>query len=96
MVNRMKVSLDVFGRYWLRLLRKTTIGELEEIKHWEIVTIKLPPRVRALFKDQMERIKNIAEIDPEGKLPDEVADGLALELMIAEFSLIPDEELFID
>jgi len=66
-------------------------SEMEEITHWETVIIKFPPRVRELFEDQMERVRNLAEIDPDGKLPDQVADGLALELILAFLSLIPDE-----
>jgi len=67
---------------------------MEEIKRWETVTIKLPPRVRALLEDQLERVRNLANIDPEGKLPDEVADGLAMELILADFAGGSDEWIY--
>ncbi len=69
------------------------IESLEEITHWETVTLKLPPRVRALLEDQLERVRNLAGIDPEGRLPDEVADGLAMELILADFAQTPDESV---
>ncbi len=69
------------------------IEELEEIKHWETVTIKLPPRVRTLLEDQLERVRYLAGIDPEDKLPDEVRDGICLEMILADFAQTPDESV---
>ena len=69
------------------------ILEMEEIKHWETVTVKLPPRVRAILEDQFERVRNLANIDPDDKLPPEVKDGLALELILADFAAGSDESV---
>lgn len=67
--------------------------ELEAITHWETVTIKLPPRVRALLEDELERIRNLAGIDPDNNLPDQVRDGLALEYIVILSAQTPDESV---
>jgi len=60
---------------------------------WERFTCKLPLEVYRLLEDELERIRNLADIDPEERLSQEVRDGLALELMCANSANTPEEGL---
>ena len=62
-------------------------------EQWMTFTCKLPPEVFGLLEDELERIRNLANIDPEERLSQEVRDGLALELMCANSRDIGDEEV---
>lgn len=60
---------------------------------WERFTCLIPYKAYVLLEDELERIRNLADIDPEERLSQEVRDGLALEYIIALSSLTEDEEV---
>ena len=60
---------------------------------WERFTCKMPPKTFGLLEDELERISNLADIDPDERLSQEVRDGLALEYICALSSQTYDEEV---
>ncbi len=60
---------------------------------WERFTCKLPLEVYRLLEDELERIRNLADIDPEERLSQEVRDGLAMEYLTALSASTPDESV---
>jgi hypothetical protein len=68
-------------------------NNFEEIKHWEVFTCLLPPKVLVLLEEQLERVRNLANIDPDDKLSQEVRDGLCLELILADFAGTSDDSV---
>ena len=60
---------------------------------WERFTCLIPRKAYVLLEDELDRIRNLADIDPEERLSQEVRDGLALELMCANSRDIGDEEV---
>lgn len=61
--------------------------------NWETFRCRMPLEAYRLLEDELERLAGLANIDPEGKLSQEVIDGLALELMCANSRDIGDEEV---
>ncbi len=62
-------------------------------EQWMTFTCKLPPGIFGLLEDELERIRNLADIDPDDRFSQEVRDGLCLELMCANSRDIGDEEV---
>ncbi len=60
---------------------------------WERFTCLIPYKAYVLLEDELDRIRNLANIDPEERLSQEVRDGLALELMCANSANTPEEGL---
>ena len=60
---------------------------------WERFTCLVPRQVYRILETELERIRLLADIDPEDKLSQEVRDGLALEYIIALSSQTCDEEV---
>ena len=63
-------------------------GERED---WYTFRCRMPAEVYHRLEDALDRVKTLAEISEE--LPDEVQDGLALELIVADFRNTPDESV---
>ncbi len=61
--------------------------------NWEKFECVMPHSARVLLEDELERIRNLADIDPDDKFSQEVRDGLCLELMCANSRDIGDEEV---
>jgi len=62
-------------------------------EQWMTFTCKLPPEVFGLLEDELERIRNLADIDPEERFSEEVRDGLAMEYLIVNSMDTNDEEV---
>ena len=62
-------------------------------EQWMTFTCKLPPGIFGLLEEELERIKLLADIDPDNLLPQEVVDGLCLEYLVANSRDIGDEEV---
>ncbi len=62
-------------------------------EQWMTFTCKLPPGVFGLLEDELERIRNLADIDPDDKFSQEVRDGLCVEYLVALSSSTPDESV---
>lgn len=62
-----------------------------EVTKWYEFKCLLPLEVLRRLEDELERIKDLAEIDREK--PDEIQDGLAIELIIANSANTPDESV---
>lgn len=60
---------------------------------WLEFRAKMPKEVFDKLEDELERIRLLANIDPDDKLSDEVRDGLALEYIVANSAATPDESL---
>lgn len=60
---------------------------------WLEFRAKMPKAVFDKLEDELERIRLLANIDPDDKLADEVRDGLALEYIVANSAATPDESL---
>lgn len=67
--------------------------ELFETSQWEIFTCRMPLEAYRRLEDQLERVRDLADIDPDDRLPQEVKDGLALELIVADFAGTDDESV---
>ena len=61
--------------------------------NWETFKCRMPLEAYRLLEDELERLVDLANIDPEERLSQEVRDGLALELMCANSRDIMDEEV---
>ncbi len=59
---------------------------------WERFTCLLPPKVFGLLEDELERIRLLADIDPDDRFSQEVRDGLCLEFMCANSINTPDPD----
>ena len=62
-------------------------------EQWEKFTCKMPPKAYVLLEDELERIRLLADIDPDERLSQEVRDGLALEYICVLSSQTSDEEV---
>lgn len=60
---------------------------------WYEFRCKLPPKVFDLLETELERIRLLANIDPDDKLSDEVRDGLCLELIVANSATTPEDSV---
>ena len=60
---------------------------------WETFRCRMPLETYRLLEDELERIKNLAEIDPDDRMSQEVRDGLAMEFIIALSAATPDESV---
>ena len=60
---------------------------------WERFTCLLPLGVFGLLEDELERISDLAGIDPDDRLSQEIKDGLAMEFLVANSRDIGDEEV---
>ena len=60
---------------------------------WERFTCLMPPKTFRILEEELERIRLLADIDPEERLSQEVRDGLCLELMCANSQDMNDEEV---
>ena len=60
---------------------------------WEKFVCKMPRSAYVLLEDELERIRNLADIDPDERLSQEVRDGLAMEYLVALSSQTCDEEV---
>lgn len=61
--------------------------------NWATFKCRMPLEAYRLLEDELERIRNLAEIDPEDKFSQEVKDGLALEYIVALSASTPDESV---
>ena len=61
------------------------------MSEWYTFKCRLPREAFHRLEDELERIKDLAEIDREK--PDEVQDGLAIELIVANSATTPDESV---
>jgi len=60
---------------------------------WERFTCLIPYKAYVLLEDELDRIRNLADIDPEERLSQEVRDGLAMEYLTALSASTPDESV---
>ncbi len=60
---------------------------------WEKFECVMPHSARVLLEDELERIRNLADIDPEDRFSQEVRDGLCVEYLVANSRDIGDEEV---
>jgi len=60
---------------------------------WERFTCLIPYKAYVLLEDELDRIRNLADIDPDDRLHQEVRDGLCLEYLVANSRDIGDEEV---
>jgi len=60
---------------------------------WITFKCRMPIGAFRLLENELERIRLLADIDPEDRLSQEVKDGLCLEYIIAESSNTPDESV---
>ena len=60
---------------------------------WERFTCLMPPKTYRLLEEELERIRLLADIDPEEKLSQEVRDGLTMEYLVMNSMDIGDEEV---
>lgn len=60
---------------------------------WYEFRAKMPKAVLDRLEDELERIKLLADIDPDDKLSDEVVSGLCLEYIVALSAETPDESV---
>lgn len=64
---------------------------LVEPTDWYTFKCRMPKAALDVLEAELERVKLLADIS--GSLPDEVQDGLALELIVANSANTPDEGL---
>jgi hypothetical protein len=62
-----------------------------EATDWYVFKCRMPKAALEILEAELERVKLLAHIDEE--LSDEVRDGLALEMIIADFQNVPDESV---
>jgi len=62
-------------------------------EQWVKFSCKMPPKTFGLLEDELERIRLLADIDPDERLSQEVRDGLALEYICVLSSQTSDEEV---
>ena len=60
---------------------------------WEKFVCVMPHSARVLLEDELDRIKLLANIDPDDNLSDEVVSGLCLEYIVALSASTPDESI---
>ena len=60
---------------------------------WQRFTCLLPPKVFGLLEDELERIRLLANIDPDDRCSQEIKDGLAMEYLVANSQDTMDEEV---
>ncbi len=61
--------------------------------NWERFSCLLPPGVFGLLEEELERIRLLADIDPDDRFSQEVRDGLCVEYLVANSRDIGDEEV---
>ena len=61
--------------------------------NWEKFECVMPHSSRVLLEDELERIRNLADIDPDDRFSQEVRDGLCVEYLVANSRDIGDEEV---
>jgi len=61
------------------------------MNNWYIFKCRMPKAALDILESELERVKLLAEINED--LPDEVQDGLALELIVADFQGVADESV---
>jgi len=65
---------------------------LENIREdWYTFKCRMPKAALEVLESELERVKLLAGISEE--LPDEVQDGLAIELIVANSANTPDESV---
>ncbi len=60
---------------------------------WYTFRCKVPKQVLDLLETELERIRLLADIDPEDRLSQEVRDGLCLEYLCVNSMIMPDESV---
>ncbi len=60
---------------------------------WEKFECVMPHSARVFLEDELDRIKLLADIDPDERLSQEVRDGLAMEYLVANSRDTMDEEV---
>lgn len=68
-------------------------AELIDRESWYSFECLLPPKVFDLLETELERIRLLADIDPDDKLPQIVRDGLCVEYLVANSANTPDESV---
>lgn len=58
---------------------------------WYAFKCRMPKAALEILEAELERVKLLADISED--LPDEVQDGLALELIVANSANTPDESV---
>ncbi len=61
--------------------------------NWEKFECVMPHSARVLLEDELERIRNLADIDPDDRFSQEVRDGLCVEYLVALSASTPDESV---
>lgn len=64
-----------------------------ESTSWYTFKCRMPKAVLDLLETELERIRLLANIDPDDELSQEVKDGLAMEYLVALSSQTSDEEV---
>jgi len=60
---------------------------------WYIFKCRMPKAAFELLESELERVKLLANIDPDDNLSEEVVAGLCLELIVANSANTPDESV---
>lgn len=60
---------------------------------WETFKCRMPLEAYRLLEDELERIRDLAGIDPDDRFSQEIKDGLAMELIVANSRDTMDEEV---
>jgi len=66
---------------------------LVESTNWFIFKCRLPSSAYKLLEEELDRIRLLANIDPDDELSQEARDGLCLELIVANSANTPDESV---
>jgi len=53
----------------------------------------MPKAVLDLLETELERIRLLANIDPDDELPEDVVAGLCMEYLVANSATTPDESV---
>ena len=64
-----------------------------ESTSWYVFKCCMPKAAFELLETELERVKLLADIDPDDNLPEEVVAGLCLELIVANSANTPEEGL---
>lgn len=60
---------------------------------WYTFKCRMPKAVLDLLETELERIKLLANIDPDDELPEDVVAGLCMEYLVANSANTPDESV---
>lgn len=64
-----------------------------ESTDWYTFKCRMPKAVFDLLEAELERIRLLANIDPDDELPEDVVAGLCMEYLVANSANTPDESV---